>query len=135
MNIFTYFRIKICTQSTLILRNRSANQEYKLVVFNLWKIKAFVFSPWNASAFYSFTAMVVILQVYMKLLLWYKPSSRPQNFKIRSHSIKGTLVTLWTRHLVLKYILVYLLIIVNWGKIFCAITRCNTGIHERKIIN
>ena len=41
MNIFTYFRIKICTQSTLILRNRSANQEYKLVVFNLWKIKEF----------------------------------------------------------------------------------------------
>ena len=69
MNIFTYFRIKICTQSTLILRNRSANQEYKLVVFNLWKIKEFVFSPRNASTFYSFTAMVVILQVYMKLLL------------------------------------------------------------------
>lgn len=52
------------------------------------------------SNFDSFTVMVVFLLVYMKLLLWY--------LWTKSHTEKGSLVTLWTRHLVLKCIVISL---------------------------
>ena len=96
----------------------------------------FVSSLWKASTFDSSTRMVVILLVYIKWFLYHelfmiilKLSKKLLHILA---FVKGSIVTLWTRHLVLNHIVVNLLFIVSGRKIFGAVTRCNTGIPKEK---
>lgn len=52
--------------------------------------------------------------------------------ELKTRSKIGPLTTLRTRHLVLKYVIIYLLLIISGKKTVCAVIRCNTGIHKRK---
>ena len=106
-----YFQIEIFTENSLILRKRSVSQNAKrsLPFCCLYKVSSLV------QIFY-------VVHVY-------------KTCELKTRSKIGSLTTLWTRHLVLKYIIVYLLLIVSGKKTVCAVIRCNTGIHKRKLIN
>ena len=83
------------------------------------------------------------LVIFIPLLRWllfcclYKVDSLIRNFLVVSKTWKlicirkKDLVTVRTRHLVLKYIIVDT---TSGRKIFCAVTRCNTGI-QREMMN
>ena len=102
-----YFQIEIFTENSLILQKRSQNAKRSLPFCCLYKVCTnFLRSPCLQN-------------------LWIKDT-----FKDRI-----TYYPLDTRHLVLKYIIVYLLLIVSGKKTVCAVIRCNTGIHKRKLIN
>ena len=67
-------QLKFCTETTLILRNRSANQESKLVIFKcklVYRNYMSSFCPrFEKLVLFNFsTARVVILLVYVKLFL------------------------------------------------------------------
>ena len=103
-----YFQIEIFTENSLILRKRSVSQNAKrsLPFCCLYKV-------------FSLVQIFYVVHVY-----------KTCEFKTRSK-----IGSLTTRHLVLKYIIVYLLLIVSGKKTVCAVIRCNTGIHKRKLIN
>ena len=107
--IFFYFQIEIFTENSLILRKRSQNAKKSLPFCCLYKVSSLV------QIFY-------VVHVY-------------KTCELKTRSKIGSLTTLWTRHLVLKYIIVYILLIVSGKKTVCAVIRCNTGIHKRKLIN
>ena len=104
-----YFQFEIFTENSLILRKRSQNAKRSLPFCCLYKVSSLV------QIFY-------VVHVY-------------KTCELKTHLKIGSLTTLWTRHLVLKYIIVYLLLIVSGKKTVCAVIRCNTGIHKRKLIN
>ena len=110
-----YFQIEIFTENSLILRKRSVSQNAKRLL------------PF--CCLYKVSSLVQIFYVVTRLFHVYKTCELKKRSKI------GSLTTLWTRHLVLKYIIVYLLLIVSGKKTVCAVIRCNTGIHKRKLIN
>ena len=65
-------QLKFCTETTLILRNRSANQESKLVIFKCKLVCRNYTSPFcprfEKLVLFNFsTARVVIFLVYVKL--------------------------------------------------------------------
>ena len=103
-----YFQIEIFTENSLILRKRSVSQNAKrsLPFCCLYKVSSLV------QIFY-------VVHVY-------------KTCELKTRSKIGSLTTLWTRHLVLKYIIIYLLLNVSGKKTVCAVIRCNTGIHKRK---
>ena len=77
--------------------------------------------------------MVVILLVYINFFFNTSFFCSLQNFYIKLHSKKGSLVTRRTRHLVLKYIILSLFTpYYNWKEGLCAVTWCNTGIQKKK---
>ena len=104
-----YFQFEIFTENSLILRKRSQNAKRSLPFCCLYKVSSLV------KIFY-------VVHVY-------------KTCELKTHLKIGSLTTLWTRHLVLKYIIVYLLLIVSGKKTVCAVIWCNTGIHKRKLIN
>ena len=104
-----YFQIEIFTENSLILRKRSQNAKRSLPFCCLYKVSSLV-------------QISYVVHVY-------------KTCELKTRSKIGSLTTLWTRHSVLKYIIVYLLLIVSGKKTVCAVIRCNTGIHKRKLIN
>ena len=80
--------------------------------------------------------MVVILLVYIKWFLYHELFMIILKLSKKHVDIlafvKGSIVTLCTRHLVLNHIVVNLLLIVSGREIFGSVTRCNTGIPKEK---